>query len=333
MTKKKIILSIDGGGIRGIIPGQILAHLERMLKEVKNDNSYAIADHFDLIAGTSTGGILACAYLLPENGRPKYTAEQVVKIYFERGDKIFTIPLFHRLRSANGLLDEKYPSDGLEEALVDYFGNAKLAELLKPTLITAYDIQRRKAHFFTQHDTKDPNHNFFLTDIGRATSAAPTYFEVVKIKSEAEKYYSLIDGGVFANNPALCAYAEVRNKFNEVDKKIGAADILLLSLGTGHAKASFSYEEARDWGMAQWTKPALDMMMTGVSETVDYQLKQLFDSADVAHQYLRINEELPPEVDPGMDCVTPENLKALKQFGNQLFKKHKQAIEDFINAT
>lgn len=330
MAKKQIVLSIDGGGIRGVIPGQILTHIENLLKEIYDDSNYRIADHFDLLAGTSTGGILACAYLLADYGRPKFSAKEVVDLYFERGDDIFSIPLFHRIRSAGGVLDEKYPQDGLEEALQDYFGNTKLSELLKPTLITAYDIKRRKAHFFTQHDAKDPDQNFFIRDIARATSAAPTYFEVAKIKSEGNKYYPLIDGGIFANNPALCAFAEIRNKFGTRSEKITAENILLLSIGTGFSNASYSYDEAKDWGLAKWIKPALDIMMDGVSDTVDYQLKQIFDAANVADQYLRINGELPADVDPNLDCVEPANLKALKGFADKLFEDNQQAILSFL---
>lgn len=331
MKKKKIVLSIDGGGIRGIIPGQILTHIELLLKEIHDDPTYRLADHFDLIAGTSTGGILACAYLIGDQGRPKFSASEVVDIYFERGDDIFAIPLFHRMRSAGGVLDEKYPEAGLEETLDDYFGNTKLSELLKPTLITAYDIKRRKAHFFTQHDAiKDPNHDFFVKDIARATSAAPTYFEVSKIKSATNKYYPLVDGGIFANNPSLCAYAELRNKFSTKDNMVTASDILLLSIGTGHAMASYSYDEAKDWGLAKWTKPALDMMMTGVSDTVDYQLKQIFESVGAGKQYLRINGEIPFNVDPSMDCVEPSNLLGLKALGDSLFDSHKQQILSFL---
>ena len=330
MAKKKIILSIDGGGIRGIVPGQILTHIERLLKEIYDDPTYKIADHFDLIAGTSTGGILACAYLLSDFGRPKYTAEEVVEIYFERGDDIFSIPLFHRIRSAGGLLDEKYPAEGLEETLEDYFGDTKLSDLLKPSLITAYDIKRRKAHFFTQHDAEDPEHNFFLRDVARATAAAPTYFEVSKIKSDANKYYPLIDGAIFANNPALCAYAEMRNKFSTKELKILASDILILSIGTGEANASYSYDEAKDWGLASWAKPALDMMMSAGSDTVDYQLRQIFEASGSGKQYLRINGQLPANIDPNMDCTDLENLKALKSFGDDLYAENQQAILSFL---
>ena len=123
------ILSIDGGGIRGIIPGRVLVALEQKLQSASNDNNARIADYFDLIAGTSTGGILACLYLCPQSDqrkRPKYTAQDAVDLYLEKGDEIFDIPIWHRLRSADGLRDEKYPADGLEEALDDYLGDLKL---------------------------------------------------------------------------------------------------------------------------------------------------------------------------------------------------------------
>ena len=178
-TKKIRILSIDGGGIRGIIPGQILVRIEELLGK-------RIAEHFDMIAGTSTGGILTCAFLFPNNQnrtKPKFTAQEVVDLYFKWGGEIFDIPFFHKIRTAGGLFDEKFPSDGLEEALISYFEDKRLSELLKPTLITAYDIKNRKAVFFTQHDAKkDPSKDFLVRDLARATSAAPTYFECARIQ-------------------------------------------------------------------------------------------------------------------------------------------------------
>ena len=148
------ILSIDGGGIRGIIPAGILIALEEKLQQGAGNEDARIADYFDLIAGTSTGGILACVYLCPspdQPARPRFDASDALGLYFERGDEIFDIPLWHKIRSGAGLFDERYPAAGLEEALDDYLGELKLSALLKPCLITAYDIRRRRAHFFRQH--------------------------------------------------------------------------------------------------------------------------------------------------------------------------------------
>lgn len=102
------ILSIDGGGIRGILPGQILVRLEELLQE--HDPQARLADYFDFMAGTSTGGILACLYLFPDSehpGRPLFSAKDAVDLYLERGDDIFDISLWRKIRSDAGTLDEK----------------------------------------------------------------------------------------------------------------------------------------------------------------------------------------------------------------------------------
>lgn len=333
MAIKKVILSIDGGGIRGIIPGQILLHTESLLQEITGDDDRRIADHFDLIAGTSTGGILSCAYLMPgKNGRPLYKAPEVVDIYFDRGQEIFTNTIMHRIKSLGGVLDEKYPSDGLENALKDYFGDTKLNELLKPTLITAYDIRRRRAKFFTQHDAHKSGSNFYVRDVTRATASAPGYFQVARIRSMDKKFYPLIDGGVFANNPAMCAYAEVRKASKRNNDSVGAAEMAMLSLGTGYACNSYKYKDAEHWGLAEWMIPLVDIMMSGVSETVDYEVCQLFDTTGKPEQYVRINGELKGQ-DDSMDNADPENFEALKKFGNKLFKKNKKIIKNFLEMT
>ncbi|MEG4630882.1 patatin-like phospholipase family protein [Microcoleus sp. AR_TQ3_B6] len=118
---------------------------------------------------------------------------------------------------------------------MEKFKDCKLSELLKPCLISSYDIERRKAHFFDRIDAqKYPAEDYFIKDIARATSAAPSYFEVAKVYSLTNESYALIDGGVFANNPALCAYAEVRNKFRipnaRNEREPTAKDMVILSL-------------------------------------------------------------------------------------------------------
>jgi patatin-like phospholipase/acyl hydrolase len=323
------ILSIDGGGIRGIIPGQILVTLEEKLKKATFNENARIADYFDLIAGTSTGGILACAYLCPDPNnpvRPKFTANEVVNLYLERGDEIFNIPLKHKIKTVGGTLDEKYPTNELETALHDYFGETKLSQLLKPCLISSYDIKRRQAHFFTQHDAKkNEGWNYYVKDVARATSAAPTYFECSKVRSVTNITYPLIDGGVFVNNPALCAYAEVHNEY-----KVTAKQMVILSLGTGFEKKSYNYNKAKDWGMLGWIKPLINIMMSGVSEVVDYQLKQIYSAVGAPEQYLRINTEFPINVNSDMDDASPENLNALKELGIETAQTFESRLDEFV---
>ncbi|MFQ5583557.1 MAG: patatin-like phospholipase family protein, partial [Calditrichia bacterium] len=285
----------------------------------------------DLIAGTSTGGILSCIFLCPEKKstppRPRFTASEAVDLYLQRGDRIFDISLWQRIKSAGGLLDEKYSAAELEKALREYLDNLKLSDLLKPCLITAYDIQRRQAKFFTAHDAKtEKGEDFYLRQVARATSAAPTYFETARVKSFTKTVYPLVDGGVFANNPTLCAYAEARHKLPGNPK---AVDMAILSIGTSYIKKAYDYNQAKDWGMVEWLKPILDIMMSGVSETVDYQLQQIFDAVGKPEQYLRINGKL-KYANSEMDDVSRENLDALVKDGRAIAKNFDKELDAFV---
>ncbi|MEQ8624070.1 MAG: CBASS cGAMP-activated phospholipase [Vicingaceae bacterium] len=326
------ILSIDGGGIRGIIPGVILTVLEKKLQSICNNPKTRLADHFDLIAGTSTGGILSCCYLLKgDDNRPKYTANEVVNLYFKNGEEIFKRSVFQKIRSVGGVLDEKYPSKGLKAALKKYMGNLKLSDLLKPSLITAYDIERRKAHFFTQQDAHKKGNDFLVRDVAWSTAAAPTYFECANIRDDLNRDYALIDGGVFANNPTLCAYAEARNLFKKptASKAVTAEDMLILSIGTGNDKKSYPFSKAKNWGQAEWIKPLIDIMMSGVAETVDYQVRQIYDAIEKPDNYLRVDAPLSNSVNHNMDDASKENMQALQQQGEAVAKAFDKKLQAF----
>lgn len=157
MAKYTRILSIDGGGIRGIIPAQVVVSIESKLQQKSGNPDARIADYFDLIAGTSVGGILTCIYLCPDaqnSSRPRWSAQDAVNFLIKRGREIFKSSFWQKLRSLDGLIDEKYPSERLEQFFLENFKDCKLSELLKPCLISSYDIERRKAHFFDQIDAQ-----------------------------------------------------------------------------------------------------------------------------------------------------------------------------------
>lgn len=325
MAKFLRILSVDGGGIRGIIPGQVLTALEEKLQQVSGNADARLADYFDLLAGTSTGGILTCLYLAPgPSGRPRYSAAEAVALYMEHGGEIFDVPLMHAIRTAGGLLDEKYPADKLESALLQYLGDTRLSELLKPCLITAYDVERRKAHFFTQHDAHQPEHDYYVRDVARAAGAAPTYFELPRVVSFANEAYPLVDGSVFASNPALCAYAEVRGKHDRMGlPKTTAANMVFLSIGTGKVEVPFPYRKVKDWGLIGWVKPLIEILTSGIEETVDYQLRQVFGAESVPGQYVRIQVDLEGTgADAAMDNASEENLHALYELGRRVAEEN-----------
>jgi patatin-like phospholipase/acyl hydrolase len=338
MAKYTRILSLDGGGIRGIIAAQVVVSIESKLQQKSGNPDARIADYFDLIAGPSAGGILTCIYLCPDAqnpSRPRWSAQDAVNFLIKSGRDIFKSSFGQKLRSIDGLIDKKYPSERLEQFFLEKFKDCQLSELLKPCLISSYDIERRKAHFFDRIDAqKYPSEDYFIKDIARATSAAPSYFEVAKIYSLTNESYALIDGGVFANNPALCAYAEVRNKFripdDRKDRGPTAKDMVILSLEEKLRK-NFPTKNQKIGGRVEWVEPLIHIMMTGVAETVNYQIIQIYDAIERPNQYLRITPDLIEETPLPIDDASEEKISELLRIGNEQASKYKEQLDKFIH--
>ena len=314
------VLSIDGGGIRGIIPALILAELEQRAGR-------PVAKMFDLIAGTSTGGILAVGLTMAGARRkPKYSARDLVALYEEEGADIFHRSKWHQVRAVGNLAEEKYPSGGIERVLGERFSEAWLSESLTNVLVTAYDIELRRPHFFkSDRARKWPERDFRLADIARATSAAPTYFEPAQIRSRAGgDPVALVDGGVFANNPAACALVESICTYGAK-----LTDMTFLSLGTGELTRPILFEEAKGWGLAKWAQPILSVVFDGVSDTVDFQVKSLLQMADKKSRYLRIQAPL-HEGNDDMDDASKTNIKVLKLLAKDLLATHSDAIDEMV---
>ncbi|HEX3278753.1 MAG TPA: CBASS cGAMP-activated phospholipase [Thermoleophilaceae bacterium] len=298
------VLSIDGGGIRGIIPALVLAEVEQR----SGKRAYEL---FDLIAGTSTGGILACALCAPD----PLPADQLVALYADEGPNIFDRSLWQRIRSANGLLDEKYDATALDRALERFLSDKRLAETKPDLLVPAYNMGDPGPYFFKSRKAREEGEDFPLSEVARATSAAPTYFEPLELGSQ-----TLVDGGVFAANPAMCAFAEVM-RFQP------AADVVLLSLGTGQRTRKRRFADVKDWGLIEWAKPILDVVFDGVSDAVDYQLQHSLDEG----KYWRLQVELTNASDD-LDDANPENIEALRAHAEQLITDRSADIDAAIAA-
>jgi patatin-like phospholipase/acyl hydrolase len=306
------ILAIDGGGIRGLIPAVVLADLERR-------TGRRTADMFDLIAGTSTGGILGCGLTRPgENGGPAFTAADLIGLYESEGPEIFHRSLVKRVESVDGYVDERYDDRGLNAALRRYLDGTRLSEAVTDLFITAYEIERREAFFFRSSRARtDPAYDFSFVDTARATSAAPTYFEPVRVSDVAgADSYALIDGGVFALNPAMCAFAEfaAAGRRDEID--------LVVSLGTGSHTRRLPFEDVRGWGQLEWARPLIDVVFDGVAQTVDFELGQLLGP----ERYVRLQIRL-TEASDDIDDAGDRNLEALRREGARLVEQHAADLE------
>ena len=285
------ILSIDGGGIRGILPGQIIVALEEKIQKRTGNPDARIADYFDLIAGTSTGGILSCVYTCPdENRRPKFEAKDAVELYLKYGTAIFSASTSRKLSSLTGLLRAKYQPTVLENILKEKLGDTKLSDSLSNLIIPAFTLDDGDAKFFTSSDAKTNNKDYYMWEVARSTSAAPTYFPAAQTGNLREAMKGFIDGGVFANNPTMCALVEAYKVDVDLHRKYqvqarGLDDlpgnsvlenIFVFSLGTSNHESTYPYEDYQDKGVLGWIKPLIEIMMSGVSETVAYQVEQLF---------------------------------------------------------
>lgn len=309
MAKPIRILSIDGGGVRGLIPALVLSKLEKL-------TGLPTCKLFDLIAGTSTGGMLALGLTMPDpHGRPAHSAGQMAALYERESAKIFSPSFFHRLRL---LTEHKYASKGIEGVLDQYFGAARLKDSLTSVLVPSFEIERYFPFFFKSDNARvNPGYDFAIKDVALATSAAPTYFEPHRISASTPgDYYALIDGGVFANNPAACALVEAMKRYPN------SGEFLVISLGTGGRLSSLPLSKAKSWGLAGWAKPVFDLVLDGGSATVDYQLQQISKSG----QYFRFQ----PVLHPGslaMDNTAPGNLRRLRLTAETMIRQRRSELD------
>lgn len=336
--KKITILSLDGGGIRGIISCIILRFIEEQLKRFDYPDA-KLGDYFDLVAGSSTGGLITSIILYPnEIRRAKYSVEAGLQLYAEKGGSIFQVSYWDKLLNPFGLFSEKISEYYLEQNLGDFFGKLELRDFIKPCLITSYDIENRRAKLFNSYNAKDEIENFLVKDICRATSAAPTYFTPARIMSSYGQFFSLVDGGMFANNPALCAYAEARKMpFAEILKNHlkpnypGIRDMIIVSVGTGAEAKPYAYNKLCKAGRLAWVSPVIDILMSANAETVDYQLGQMFGTLGVRNQrnYYRLNPSL-KNASPQMDDVRKPNIEALIQAGLSYVEDNKELLTQIV---
>jgi patatin-like phospholipase/acyl hydrolase len=311
------ILAIDGGGIRGLIPAVVLAELERR-------TGRRTAELFDLIAGTSTGGILACGLTRPgEGGAPAFTAADLIGFYESEGPEVFHRSLLKRVESVEGYLDERYDDSGLNAALRRFLDGARLSQAVTDIFITAYEIERREAFFFRSSRARtDPTYDFTYVDAARATAAAPTYFEPARVSDAAgAAQYALIDGGVFALNPAMVAYAELAATGR------GAEIDLVVSLGTGAHTRPLRFEDARGWGQLEWARPLIDVVFDGLAQTVDFELGQLVGPDRYVRFQTRLNE-----ASDDLDDASDHNLEALRREGARLVEERSADIDRVVAA-
>jgi predicted acylesterase/phospholipase RssA len=315
------ILAIDGGGIRGILPAMVLSDLERRTNR-------PIIDLFDLIVGTSTGGLVALALACPTaEGKPRHTARDIVRLYEVEGKRVFSRSVWHKIRSVGALAEGKYPSAGIEGVLQDYFGESRLKDALADVVVPAYEIERRMPFFFKTANARQKSYyDYPMKSVIRAATAAPTYFEPMQVQIDGPNdYYALVDGALFAYNPGMCAYVEALNRYPDHDS------VIMVSLGTGKLTRRLPYDEVKDWGAARWAQPAFALMCDGICDVVDHQLQQLLpDTEDGQRQYYRFQARLDVGNDD-MDDASNTNIRVLKLLAEDMLQANRAVLRSLAD--
>lgn len=322
------VLTIEGGGVRGIIPTRLLIALESLAER-------PIVELFDVLVGTSTGGMLALGLATPDDdGSPRYSARNVGDIYTSRGHEIFPSPPSALPRSLAEARDwwtsasssaaifgynpdagnARYSPAGIEEAFDLYFSDTRLSEALTDVVITSYDLQTKTPVLFRSHNAvpgedTDP----LMRDVARATSAAPTYFPPLQMDWDGVPDRLLVDGGVFAKNPAMVGYVEGVTRARE--RGIPDNDVMVVSLGTGRPSRSQSLTY-KEFVSRSWLKLAEDVFRAaedGQAALHDEVLTTL-----VGSHYWRFQTILKDSASYAMDDVSETNVDRLRHLGDQL---------------
>ncbi|KAK9109771.1 hypothetical protein Sjap_017831 [Stephania japonica] len=332
------VLSIDGGGVRGIIPGIMLGYLESKLQELDGKDA-RIADYFDFIAGTSTGGLVTTLLSAPDkDNRPLYAAKDITQFYLTHCPHIFPRQnCFEEIASA--LCKPKYNGEYLKDLANKLVGDITVSRTLTNVVIPAFDVKLLQPTIFKTTAAKaDALMNAKLSDVCLSTSAAPVYFPAHFFETQDFKGYTrsfnLIDGGVAVNNPtvlAMTTVAEEIKKKNPVFRNFKPMDcnrFLIISLGTGAAKEKegYSAHEVSSWGSLQWVfhnlkTPLIDIYGEASSDMVDFYASVLFHAQGFAGNYLRIQDDTLTGTAREMDNASEENMKKLVEIGNMLLKK------------
>jgi predicted acylesterase/phospholipase RssA len=319
------ILTLDGGGIRGVIPARVLEALVDCLGR-------PVCEVFDLVAGTSTGGILALGLTKPgADGGPAYSANDMLELYMRDGPAIFPHSIELEVKTLHGLAHARYPAKPLEQLLGERFQETMLSEALTEVVIPSYDLSAPGPFFFKREYAESQEHEWDvpMAKVARATSAAPTYFAPAVLPPFAgeQREHALVDGGTFANNPAIAAYADALRKADR------DARFVVVSIGTGRPPQKLGSgpipvpaEKARDWGLEQWARPILEVVLDGAAKTVEYQLAQIAGAAGRSLEYYRLQSSL-PTASHALDDASDGNRRALLADANSLVAENEQELE------
>ncbi len=308
--EERFILCIDGGGMRGIIPVVLLQNLERAIRA--NGGKADLASYFDLISGTSTGGLISLALTCDstilhknlEDGSSQINLTALLDNYMTMGSRIFQANT--SIFGLRQIVSDKYTSEGIQTLSQKWFGTSTVENAKVPTLIMAYDIANGQPQMIRSYADE---RNYPAWVAARATSAAPTFFSPCEYAGKL-----LVDGGVVANNPAIYAYFEARKLYPECSR------FHILSMSTGGSYHTMDKDSAK--GLMNWADQVSPMFDTAQKRTTEYVLTNLPDV-----DYVRIDNPLSRPIK--MDETNPSTLRFIKDEAEKNALMYDNTLDSF----
>lgn len=291
--------------MRGIVAVMVLKKLDELLKARGCEKE--LSSCFDLIVGTSTGGLIASSLVFPntENGKANY--DDLESTYMKVGRSIFPSGTIRNIVNVpHQVIADKYSVDGLEKVLSNWFGNKKMCDAKTNLMLVSYDLLEGKVALLKSFDGNDCT----VAQACRATSAAPTYFAPFRYKKML-----LADGGLVATNPSIYAYAEAKKLYPDCKK------FHLLSIGTASQVHRMSENETS--GLLNWIDQISPAYLTAQKGTVDYIMNQLDDV-----EYTRIDKECSEPIK--MDDSRDSSMKTLRDFGIKLADESSEILSNIV---
>lgn len=335
------VLSLDGGGIRGMISAVFLLRLEETLGR-------PLGECFDLVAGTSSGSVLAAGLSLGPDGKQIAATADLPEFFAKEAPRLFRRSPLPFATALKWLFGPIYDIDTLRGAVTRQVGDLRLSQLRSHTLLTAYDMRMARPVLFQSWlaggpgssaaaaraagkgamefcPTRQPGdpQDFALSEAVTASSAVPSFFAPVHAPRGDNEHFALIDGFVFALNPVLPAYFAARQLFG------AHYNIRILSIGTGKAERSFAWQELRRRGALRWLRPILDAFPDAASDASEMYMEWMSEIADIEHTRVTVTFDAQTDADrPSLkfDDASRDNIARLRRAGEQLFADHAERL-------
>ena len=306
--KYRVVLSIDGGGIRGIIPATILNHIEKQI-------GANVGTKLDMVGGSSTGGILALASVFTGDSvdrQPICGMGNIVNFYKADGPKIFNYSWTNCLSSLFGYGYHKYNAGILENTYANYFGKAPLSSLCRPAVVTGFDTNKERTIKLKSYH---PDSSISIVDALMATTAAPSYFPTRVIGN-----LNIADGGICMPNPTMEIIAQAKKVYNIDDLK----NIRVISLGTGYYDKNNANNTPIKSGLLGWIGLP-GPMMSSLPYVVHAQAEKFMTFDDEQTRYIRLDPALPEPIE--LDNASEFNILRLQLIAESYIKENKGLID------